>query len=113
MFPDVIALSSGESKELRCQAVGPPDPEVYWTRESVRMRNSPSGILKIMNATHRDSGIYRCHAVNYLGHDVKTAKIRTQYIHLCLVMQLTIWSSDCFLFQLLPSWNFSITLLRQ
>ena len=61
--------------ELRCHGTGPPDPEVYWTKGSVRMRNTPSGILKITNATQQDTGMYRCHAVNYLGRDMKTAKI--------------------------------------
>ena len=61
---------------LQCDAVGPPAPVVYWSKGSVSFGNDTQGILRLTNATHDDSGLYHCHAVNYMGHSVKKVKIR-------------------------------------
>ncbi|XP_062504646.1 roundabout homolog 1-like [Corticium candelabrum] len=74
-FPEFLSVSSGKSVVLQCDGVGPPAPDVYWTRGSVRLRTNKPGKLRIKHATVHNTGIYSCHAVNYLGHDVKNAKI--------------------------------------
>ena len=57
----------GQSVELQCDGVGPPVPDVYWAKGSVRLSDNGTGTLRIDNATRQDTGDYYCHAVNYLG----------------------------------------------
>ena len=83
-FPEFLSVSSGKSVVLQCDGVGPPAPDVYWTRGSVRLRTNKPGKLRIKNVTVHNTGIYSCHAVNYLGHDVKNAKICKK--HDCLLL---------------------------
>ncbi|XP_062508018.1 immunoglobulin superfamily member 10-like isoform X2 [Corticium candelabrum] len=73
--PGIITVDIGQSVELQCDAVGPPAPDVYWTKGSLRLRSSRRGVLKLSNVTKRDEGIYRCNAVNELGHDVRETSI--------------------------------------
>ena len=76
-FASVVTVPFGGSVELECDGVGPPTPDLYWTKGSVRIRNSPQGRLKIANATLQDNGVYSCHAVNYLGRQEKETRIGT------------------------------------
>ena len=74
-FASLVTVPFGKSVELRCDGVGPPSPELYWTKGSVRIRNSSQGRLTIANATFQDYGAYSCHAVNYLGLQEKETRI--------------------------------------
>ena len=81
-FPEVVTVRAGQSFELQCAGVGPPAPEVYWTKGSVRLSDNGTGKLRIDNAAQRDSGSYYCHAVNYLGKEVKETKLGTDRTHM-------------------------------
>jgi hypothetical protein len=72
-----LVISVGQSAELKCTGVGPPVPEVYWTRGSVRLSHIGMGTatLKLDHAAHNDSGEYFCHVENYLGKKVKGTKL--------------------------------------
>jgi hypothetical protein len=74
--PDLV-IRVGQSVELQCAGEGPPVPKVYWTKGFVRLSDIGMGTvtLTIANATYNDSGDYFCHADNYLGNDVKGAKL--------------------------------------
>ena len=74
-FASVITVPFGESIELHCDGVGPPAPDTYWTKGSIRVRNISQGRLTIENATFQDADVYSCHAVNYLGRQEKEARI--------------------------------------
>ncbi|XP_062523403.1 hemicentin-2-like [Corticium candelabrum] len=71
----IVAVRSQGELELRCAAVGPPSPDVYWTRGSQRLTSNKTGFLQIKNMSQLSVGLYRCHAVNRLGQDVKTTQI--------------------------------------
>ena len=74
-IPAVMPLRQGGNVNLDCAGVGPPAPDVYWTRGSVRIKSEPKGQLRLTNVSQQDSGVYRCHAVNYLGRDVRETRI--------------------------------------
>ena len=94
-FASVLIVPFGESVELRCDGVGPPAPDLYWTKGSVRIRNSTQGRLKIRNSTLQDNGVYSCHAVNYLGRQEKETRIGTHGTQLNVIL----CSMCCLLFQ--------------
>ena len=71
----IVAVRSQGELELRCAAAGPPSPDVYWTRGSQRLTSSEAGLLQIKNMSQLFVGVYRCHAVNRVGQDVKDTKI--------------------------------------
>ena len=65
----------GETVSLECSGAGPPLPNVYWTKGHVRLIRKPQKILLLKNISKQDGGRYSCHAVNYLGQDIKTTII--------------------------------------
>ncbi|XP_062512291.1 roundabout homolog 1-like [Corticium candelabrum] len=71
----IVAVRSQGELELRCAAVGPPSPDIYWTRGSQRLTSNKTGFLQIKNMSQLSVGFYRCHAVNRLGQDVRTTQI--------------------------------------
>ncbi|XP_062508828.1 peroxidasin homolog isoform X2 [Corticium candelabrum] len=80
----IVAVRSQGELELRCAAAGPPSPDVYWTRGSQRLTSSEAGLLQIKNMSQLFVGVYRCHAVNRVGQDVKDTKIvisQLQFVH--------------------------------
>ena len=80
-FPRILVVRSGRRVELQCDGVGPPIPDVYWTNGSRRVRSSHPRTLTLERATQHNAGIYRCHAVNHLGNDVKETRIGTRCKH--------------------------------
>ena len=74
-IPGFLTVRIGQSVELQCNGAGPPAPEVYWTKGSVRLSTNGTGTLRIDNATQQDSGDYSCHAVNYLGRQTKKTNL--------------------------------------
>lgn len=75
LFPSVITVAIGKSMEVTCDGVGPPTPDLFWTKGLVRIRDSPQRTLNISNATLEDNGVYSCHAVNYLGRQERQTRI--------------------------------------
>ncbi|XP_062506265.1 roundabout homolog 1-like isoform X1 [Corticium candelabrum] len=74
-IPVLMPLGRGGNLNLKCVGVGPPVPDVYWTKGSVRIKSEQKGQLRLTNVSQRDTGTYRCHAVNYLGRDVRETKL--------------------------------------
>ena len=84
-FPQILVVSSGRRVELPCAAVGPPTPDVYWTNEeSEHVGSSQPGTLIIEMVSQENAGIYRCHAVNHLGLDVRETRISTYIVYIWL-----------------------------
>ena len=81
-FASVVTVPFGGSVVVECDGVGPPAPDLYWTKGSVRIRNNPQGRLKIEKVRLQDNGVYSCHAVNYLGRQQKETRIGTHCIQL-------------------------------
>ena len=82
--PPVIVVWPGENVTLNCSGVGPPAPQVYWTKESRRLKHDRDGQLRFLAVSHKDSATYRCHAVNYLGRDTQSTAVGKTllYIHI-------------------------------
>ncbi|XP_062508530.1 hemicentin-2-like isoform X2 [Corticium candelabrum] len=61
----------GDNVSLNCSAIGPPQPEVYWTKGSQKLisNTTRSAILTIKAVKKQDEGDYVCRASNYLGED--------------------------------------------
>ena len=76
-IPQTLVVRSGRRIEMQCAGVGPPTPDVYWTNRSRPVNSSQQGTLTIERASEENAGIYRCHAVNHLGRDVKETRIGT------------------------------------
>ncbi|XP_053737549.1 hemicentin-1 isoform X1 [Synchiropus splendidus] len=69
-----IMISIGETAVLVCSASGLPPPEIWWYKDDVLMRTTPSldvdplaGVLTIKDTQLADAGDYRCMAVNPAG----------------------------------------------
>jgi hypothetical protein len=75
IFATLLVVPFGGSIEIHCDGVGPPVPDIYWSKESLRLNNVSQGKLTIRNATFRDAGVYSCHASNYLGRAERRTKI--------------------------------------
>ncbi len=69
----VIALQSGSTLDLQCNASGHPQPEVAWSfnrtsimgdNERILVRGS---FLSVLNVSTTDSGIYHCSATSEAG----------------------------------------------
>ncbi|XP_059495969.1 intercellular adhesion molecule 4-like [Stegostoma tigrinum] len=74
-----VYFSQGDSITLQCDSKGNPQPTVKW--ESPKQGNiviNPPGILRISDATAKNSGVYKCSAVNHLGAEEKIMDIRIQ-----------------------------------
>nr|XP_019570128.1 PREDICTED: matrix-remodeling-associated protein 5 [Rhinolophus sinicus] len=85
----VIYTRPGNTIKMNCMVMGVPKAEISWelpdrsqltAGSQARLYGNrflhPQGSLTIQQATHRDSGFYKCTAKNILGTDSKTT-----YIH--------------------------------
>jgi len=81
----VITRRTGENLHLTCQALGKPEPEVYWYR--VRPgQAAPPGVpggggkatLVIGNLVESDSGIFTCVARNVVGETAANFTLRVE-----------------------------------
>ena len=67
----------GNNATLICNFTGQPIPEVIWRRNGSVIRNKETvkysipdkGLLKVVNTTEEDAGIYKCTATNNRGSD--------------------------------------------
>jgi hypothetical protein len=74
-IPQTLVVRSGRRVSLPCVGVGPPAPDVFWTNGSKPINGSNPATLTIERASEDNAGIYRCHAVNHLGTDMKQTRI--------------------------------------
>ena len=92
----------GDDLELRCVAIGIPEPHIHWITPTNRVLNGSSnmsrfrfqrpGTLKIQYIKPMDSGTYACRATNNQGADEKATvvKVHSNSIHL---LQITVASN--------------------
>uniref|UniRef100_A0A3P9MHC2 Contactin 1 n=1 Tax=Oryzias latipes TaxID=8090 RepID=A0A3P9MHC2_ORYLA len=81
-FPDTTALV-GQNVTLECFALGNPVPEIHWRKmeghlpqnHDLRMSGSQ---LHLYNIQVKDSGIYKCEAINSKGKDYHSAKVSVE-----------------------------------
>ena len=69
LFPAVTYFKRGQDVEIRCSAIGPPNPEIQWLRENKQLagNTNDSGVLYLSNSTSDDEGVYICVARNFFG----------------------------------------------
>ncbi|XP_034019931.1 ADAMTS-like protein 1 isoform X2 [Thalassophryne amazonica] len=69
----VLLQKNVASLELRCDALGNPEPTLTWTKNGKKLQYSsrvgllPSGSLRIQSPSKSDEGLYTCTARNHLG----------------------------------------------
>ena len=80
-IPQIVIVRSGRRVELQCAGAGPPSPVICWTNGSRRVQSSQPERLTIERVSQENAGIYRCHAVNHLGRDVKQTRIGTSILN--------------------------------
>ncbi|RVE71610.1 hypothetical protein OJAV_G00053470 [Oryzias javanicus] len=81
-FPDTTALV-GQNVTLECFALGNPVPEIHWRRmeghlpqnHDLRMSGSQ---LHLYNIQVKDSGVYKCEAINSKGKDFHSARVSVE-----------------------------------
>lgn len=69
-------LSVGDSFEVGCEALGSPEPEIFWFKDGQRITESVQyhqgrSILEFSILGTADSGVYTCHAKNMIGDKTK------------------------------------------
>ncbi|XP_058807501.1 titin homolog [Phymastichus coffea] len=83
-------VAEGSHVRLICTAVGQPEPQVYWTKNGDRVRQSgreriryENGMatLEITSAELEDSGYYTCVAKNSFGQSTTEATVRVYSIY--------------------------------
>ncbi|XP_048473850.1 intercellular adhesion molecule 2 [Rhincodon typus] len=74
-----VYFSQGDTIILQCDSQGNPQPTVKW--EKPKQSNiviNPPGVLRISDATIKNTGVYKCSAVNQLGAEEKIMDVRIQ-----------------------------------
>ena len=72
----------GETITLECRAEGYPAPTIAWHKDGARLPSDghhiilPSGTLRILFVKKENEGTYQCQAINVLGVNVTTARLR-------------------------------------
>ncbi|XP_048254248.1 roundabout homolog 2-like isoform X2 [Haliotis rufescens] len=71
-LPDDIQANEGDTVELKCQAIGDPEPTVTWKKQDGRIsygraRQLNDGTLRIEKVQAEDDGQYICVAENLAG----------------------------------------------
>ena len=96
----IVAMTTGESLSLACEALGKPEPEVTWLRNGVPFRTSAAAaaaaagrkggrgkkgraVLGLENLRLSDSATYTCRAGNALGRADRnyTLKVEESSLH--------------------------------
>ena len=59
----------GQGAEIRCSAIGPPNPEIQWLGKNKHLsgNKNDSGVLYLSNSTSDDEAVYVCVARNIFG----------------------------------------------
>ncbi|XP_059082808.1 fibroblast growth factor receptor-like 1 isoform X2 [Tigriopus californicus] len=70
------ALSVGDSFKVGCEALGSPEPNIFWFKDGQRITESVQyhqgrSILEFSILGTADSGVYTCHAQNVIGDRTK------------------------------------------
>ena len=69
LFPKATHFRRGQDVEIRCSAIGPPNPEIQWLRKNKQLsgNRNDSGLLYLSNSTSDDEAVYVCVARNFFG----------------------------------------------
>lgn len=81
-----INLVSGKELSVTCDVNGYPEPDVYWTKNKVRLVNTEKiwitgtsvSRLTIPHVSTADSGVYACNAANAYGAHYSTVQVAVQ-----------------------------------
>ncbi|KAH9633694.1 hypothetical protein HF086_009028 [Spodoptera exigua] len=82
-------LNVGTNLELTCEVDGFPAPDVYWTKDGVRLQPNDSILitgsevvsrLTVQRVKVSDSGLYACHASNLYTSQTDTAQVNVQQL---------------------------------
>ncbi|XP_078380224.1 uncharacterized protein LOC144663168 [Oculina patagonica] len=75
---DRLVAEEEQTITIACSVTGQPKPNITWSNSNGSLPDGTTeknGILKIYNASRKESGIYQCKAENILGKAVKTAQL--------------------------------------
>ncbi|XP_022817707.1 papilin-like isoform X2 [Spodoptera litura] len=81
--------SIGKDLKLTCEVDGYPEPDVYWTKDGVRLENNDRILitgnveseLTVQRVTVSDSGLYACHASNLYSSGTDTAQVNVKQVY--------------------------------
>ena len=68
-------LQSGSSLKLGCQALGQPEPKMFWLKDNFKIEDMDSEKISLTQMTRKDSGVYTCVAQNKHGYAAKNFSI--------------------------------------
>ncbi|CAH1637578.1 unnamed protein product [Spodoptera littoralis] len=90
VFVHVTASTTSIGKDLKltCEVDGYPEPDVYWTKDGVRLENNERILitgnvesrLTVQRVTVSDSGLYACHASNLYTSGTDTAQVNIKQV---------------------------------
>ncbi|XP_061384586.1 papilin isoform X3 [Danaus plexippus] len=80
-------LAAGSELNLLCEVDGYPVPEVYWTKDSVRISSderirATEARLTVMRTNTNDSGVYSCHAFNAYNSHYSSVEISVEGLYI-------------------------------
>uniref|UniRef100_A0A0N4ZCH2 Basement membrane-specific heparan sulfate proteoglycan core protein-like n=1 Tax=Parastrongyloides trichosuri TaxID=131310 RepID=A0A0N4ZCH2_PARTI len=76
-LPKIITIGNKTSLKLHCKILkGWPRPKYFWKFNGRDIITTHSGYLKIDPLTDKDMGIYQCDAINSVGSDTATIRVK-------------------------------------
>jgi peroxidase len=88
MQPENQKVKTGTNIELKCDAVGVPEPSYFWTKDGQTLKftnriylASDNKTLNIDHIKESDAGTFECIAENSLGSDEAAAQIEVTNSH--------------------------------
>ncbi|XP_041348072.1 leucine-rich repeat neuronal protein 1-like [Gigantopelta aegis] len=95
LFSDSLNLTIGDDLYLECQAIGVPEPQLYWLLPKGKVLNSSVENKRVVlldetaiflsGLRQSDEGTYGCEAWNQMGYDVSSAQLHVMQKDLKLV----------------------------
>ncbi|KAK7102949.1 leucine-rich repeat neuronal protein 3-like [Littorina saxatilis] len=84
-FSDSVNVSIGDDLRLECQAIGVPEPTLFWTLPDGQTVNSSSDTLGVLSQDNTvltltgvqvsDAGTYACRANNSISYDISSTAV--------------------------------------
>lgn len=77
-FANVITRNLGDSLELKCPALGVPEPELHWYFNGKDIK-AEGHLLRLGPIDGGHLGVYQCEAINKAGADMASIWLKTDY----------------------------------